>query len=263
MAMKLHRLGKGCARQIEFLNDMNGQMLENMTNHFVVTEPFISEDRLLVRTQSWIYAHSLDPESKAYVQAFLNGNCIESYKRNDPMTWACRHLNTDPDGYIYDFDHPEEAAKLRRCNECAFEYQIDTVKSIPRNWTSVSPQPITKDFCAVIAIWRDFGRCPTPYDPRWAAHFVEYTEPYFTSRFPARNQQLRNPAEEEPANDWELGGIMRAYERCDELIETERSLHTSVLRLLLSTEKERKRFEEVDERKEKLKELERQRQRGL
>lgn len=262
MAMKFHRLGKGCASQVEFLNDLNGQMLE-LTNHCVVTEPFISDDRLLLRTQSWIYAHNLDPESKEFVQAFLNGNRIASYRRNDPMTWACRHLSTNPDGYSYDFDRPQEAAEFRRCTECAFEYQTDTLKSIPVNWTDVSPQPIAKGFCAVVTTWRDFGRCLTPYDPRWAAHFVEYSEPYFTSRFPAQNQQLRDPAEEEPANDWDLGGILRAYEGCDELIETERSLHRSVLKFMLSTEKQIQVWKEVDERKEKLRELKRQRQRGL
>ncbi|KAK0101587.1 hypothetical protein ONS95_006751 [Cadophora gregata] len=260
MAMKLYRLGDDCTTQLEFLHDMHGQCLENMANHYVSTKPFISGDRLLLRSQFWIYAHKLEPKSKAYVQNFLNGNWIAPYRPNATMTWACRHINTNPQKYIYDFKHPEEAAKLRRCAECAFEYQIDTVKSIPVSWTSVSPRPITEGFCAVITVWRDFGRCLTPYDPRWAAHFAEYTEPTFTSRFPARNQQLHNPAEEEPANDWELGGIMRAYEGCDELIETERSLHRAVLKIFLSTKEERLEFEERDERKEKLKEIETQRQ---
>ena len=259
-AMKLHRLGKGSARDISFLDLMYGYLLDDKINHYIVIDPFILDDRLLLRTQYWTSAHILEAERKAYIQAFLNGNC-PSWGQKLPMAWACRHLNTSSSNY--DFDHPEEALKLRRCNECAFEYQIDTVKQIPVNWTSVSPAQIANEsFCAVVTTWRDFGRCLTPYDPRWAAHFVEYTEPYFTTCFPADNQQLRNPNEEEPANDWELGGIRRAYERCDELIETERSLHRSVLKLLLSTEEQRKVLESVDARKEKLRELESKSQRG-
>ena len=51
--------------------------------------------------------------------------------------------------------------------------------------------------------------------------------------------------------------------RCDELIETERSLHRSVLKLLLSTEEQRKVLESADVRKENLRELESKSQRGL
>jgi len=262
-AMKLHCLGKGSTRDIFFLDLMHGYLLDDKINHYVVTDPFISDDRFLIRTQYWIYAHNLDPESNTYVQAFLNGNC-PSWGQEIPMAWACRHFSTNSNVPIYDFDRPEEAARLRRCNECAFEYQIETVRQIPVNWTSVSPAQIADEsFCAVVTLWRDFGRCLTPYDPRWAAHFVEYTEPYFTSCFPAENQQLRNPDKEEPANDWELGDIRRAYERCDELIETERSLHRSVLKLLLSTEEQRKVLESADVRKENLRELESKSQRGL
>lgn len=127
------------------------------------------------------------------------------------------------------------------------EYRFDIVKTIPVNWTLVSSHPIGDAFCAVVTVYRDFGRCLTPYDPRWAAHFVEYEFSGFTGDFPAENQILRNPAEEECATDWELGGIMKAFEGTDEIVAIELSLHESVLKNMLSTEESRKR--EVEEKR--------------
>ncbi|KAH7370007.1 hypothetical protein BKA65DRAFT_471249 [Rhexocercosporidium sp. MPI-PUGE-AT-0058] len=255
MAMKLYRQDKQYKHWIKSLKDIAGYF-GNPANHFMSSECWITDDRLLVRTQSWVYAHNLEPESKAYVQAYLNGDHLLIYDRSPMTSWACRHLNASPDKHMFDFDNPEESAKVHRCDKCAMEYRIDIAKSIPVSWTLVSPHSIVGDaFCAVVTVYRDFGRCLTPYDPRWMSHFLEYEYSGFTGAFPAENQMVRNPAEEECANDWEVGGIMRAFEDADETDPIELSLHESVLKLLLSTEEER--WEEAEE--ERMVELERQR----
>ncbi|KAG4438033.1 hypothetical protein IFR05_006492 [Cadophora sp. M221] len=250
MAMKLYRQGKDYKHWIKSIKDIAWNHVKT-TSHFVSADIWVTNDRLLVRTQSWIYAHSLDPASKNYVQKFLNGYHLPSYEKNPLSSWACRHLAISPSKkHIFNFDNPEESTKIRQCEECALEYRIDVVKTIPVNWTPDSPRAIGDDaFCAVVTVYRDFGRCLTPYDPRWAAHFVEYELNGFAEEFPAENQKLRDPAEEECATDWQLGGIMKAFEGMDEIDPSERSLRRPVLKILLSTEDSRK---EEAKRKKKL-----------
>lgn len=95
MTMKLYRLGKDYKPWIRSIKDIAGYY-SKATNHYMASESWITDDRLLVRTQSWIYAHNLEPESKEYVQSFLNGDHLPAYEKNQLTSWACRHLITGP-----------------------------------------------------------------------------------------------------------------------------------------------------------------------
>ncbi|KAL2072388.1 hypothetical protein VTL71DRAFT_11731 [Oculimacula yallundae] len=248
MAMKEYRLGQNPKRWIRTLKDFDVHYGKT-ANHCVSLDYWITNDRLLVRTQSWIYAHSDTPQAEKIRRNFLNGEIIPAYDNGNIMSWMCRHLMSNPDKHLFDFMNPQESAKLQRCKECAMEYRIDVVKSIPVNYTSVTHHPLI-NFCAVVTVWRDFGRCLSPYDPRWAAHFSEYESGSFTSHFPVEKQAARCASEEECATDWELGGIMRAYEGSDDYhVATELSLRGPILKWLVSTEESRQR--EADEIKAK------------
>lgn len=152
---------------------------------------------------------------------------------------------------IYDFKNPEDAAQVRRCTECAMEYQIDTLKSIP-TLRFLKSNYIVPDsaFCALITVWRDFGRFLTPFNPRWQAHFIGYEHDAFQRTWPADKQKARSEDEEECATDWTVGGIKRAFEGVDEYMEFEYALdERSQVKFLVSTEASRKLWREEEERK--------------
>lgn len=61
----------------------------------------------------------------------------------------------------------------------------------------------------VISCWRDFGSCRSVLDERWRAHFREY-ESLVSGE--DGGERWRDEENEQPAQDWELGGIKRAFE---------------------------------------------------
>ncbi|CZS98062.1 uncharacterized protein RAG0_06946 [Rhynchosporium agropyri] len=251
MALKMYRLGENPKPWIRSLTSYAGTCGKS-TNVITTSESWVAKDRLLLRTQSWLYAHNLYPQTRKIIRNFLNGEHVPAYDSGTIPSWICRHLSADPERRLWNFTQLEESAELRRCKECALEYRIDVVKSIPSNWSSINHHSVKQAFCAVVTVWRDFGRCLTPYDPRWTAHFQEYETEDFKRRFPAQNQAVRDAGEEESAAmDWELGGIVRAFEGTDEyLVDLELSLQDTLLSPLVSTEEGRNIEIEENRRKE-------------
>ncbi len=240
MAMKYDRVGKDGRLWVSSLSTHLAYSVLGMANHWWSSVPLLRDDRLLVRTQSWIYIPNLDATSRKYAQSFMSGAKMEEYAgaiTSDQITWSCRHLNAAPHlKPMYDFENPDSTAYIRNCTECAMEYQIDTLKSIPiLRFLRPNYMVSNNAFCALITVWRDFGRCLTPYDPRWQAHFIEYERDEFRHNFPADEQIARSEEEEECATDWPVGGIRRAFEGVDEYMDFEYALdENSQVRFLVS-----------------------------
>jgi hypothetical protein len=89
----------------------------------------------------------------------------------------------------------------------------------------------------VFTVWRDLGRCLSPFDPRWTAHFEEYEgDEYKMGFFRLHDETEPNKGwreDEEPVNDWALGGIRKAFEMDEDWeLDVEACLTRKHLKLL-------------------------------
>lgn len=218
------------------VNTSHSYSAADIANHIVESKGFIRDDRLLVRTQYWVYAHDMtDSQTKGYVQQYLSGE-----KRTSDimiqMTWACRHIGSIP----YDLDKPTAHSQVNRCTQCAMEWQIDMLRTIPSISGDEDRAVPEKALCAVVTTWRDIGRCLTPFDPRFQAHFEQFEGQWFKNNFKVEDQKMRKVEEEECATDWTPGEIKRAYEGMDEYGSDELARRERHMLFLFSTLAERK-----------------------
>jgi hypothetical protein len=109
------------------------------------------------------------------------------------------------------FDDENNNPSVRRCDQCALEYRYD--------WYDVGA--LGKGI--VLSVWRDFGRCLTPFDPRWMAHFEEFEDPGYIARFKrdlgglgeaSSSKDTRRWKEdtESAASSWVVGQIQKMFE---------------------------------------------------
>jgi len=146
------------------------------------------------------------------------------------MTHLCSHLmkryaKDENQGFIiWDYDDLASKPRVRKCEHCALEYRYD--------WYEAGQYGSG----LVLTTWRDFGKCLTPFDPRWRAHFEEYDD---TASIPddaanaarllqglgASGSDSRSKDEEklkwvedmEPAApSWEVGQIQKMFEANEE-----------------------------------------------
>jgi hypothetical protein len=119
---------------------------------------YIQRSTLLNRTQHWYHTPPDTPKP-------LSREDLVKICRNHPRTPTgvavlCQHLYSNAhDDELWDFQNQENNPAVRRCQRYALDYRYD--------WYDVGEHGSGLMF----SIWRDFGRCLTPFDPRWTAHF--------------------------------------------------------------------------------------------
>jgi hypothetical protein len=124
-------------------------------------------ERLLSRIQNW-YHTSPDIETPLSEKGMKN--IAQLMGRDSSMTHLCSHLmkrypKDKNHGFIlWDFEDLDSNHRVRKCEHCALEYRYD--------WYEAGQYGSG----LVLTTWRDFGKCLTPFDPRWRAHFEEYDD---------------------------------------------------------------------------------------
>jgi len=184
-------------------------------------------ERLLSRIQNW-YHTSPDIENPLSEKELKRLGPLMG--RDSSMTHLCSHLmkryaKDENQGFIiWDYDDLASKPRVRKCEHCALEYRYD--------WYEAGQYGSG----LVLTTWRDFGKCLTPFDPRWRAHFEEYDD---TASIPddaanaarllqglgASGSDSRSKDEEklkwvedmEPAApSWEVGQIQKMFEANEE-----------------------------------------------
>ena len=172
MAMKCHRLGLDHSAGLRAFNNSKARIGTHV-DYVWCSETYAVSDRLLGRIQHFYH---LSPGIKRPRDVSeMPGFCMRRGDYGGLMN-LCRHLmgrceRREKGFVLWDFDDENRNPSVRRCDRCALEYRYD--------WYDVGD--LGKG--VVLSVWRDFGRCLTPFDPRWMAHFEEFEEPGYIARF--------------------------------------------------------------------------------
>jgi hypothetical protein len=196
-----------------------------------LNEIFVVEERglrLLHRKQDWFFGTGKD--MKKLEIAVRQALWLEAPASLKPYPGVCRHFKRAGIHFnlLFFFASIPGPSKLYRCDECALEWQIDMVDIKTENSSGLA---------LVFTVWRDLGRCLSPFDPRWTAHFEEYEgDEYKRDYFYLHDETGPNKGwreDEEPVNDWALGGIRKAFEMDqDWKLDVEACLTRKQLKLL-------------------------------
>jgi hypothetical protein len=230
-AMKLFRHGMSYGKR---LKPLPNALPEIGTNFSCVRTsevyPVADEEhgeRLFSRIQNW-YHTSPDIENPLSEKEMKRLGPLMG--RDSSMTHLCSHLmerysKDKNQGFIlWDYDDLDSNPRVRRCEHCALEYRYD--------WYEAGQYGSG----LVLTTWRDFGKCLTPFDPRWRVHFEEYDDiapvpdhvakfRKVFARFECPGSDSRSKDEEklrwlvdmEPAApSWEVGQIQKMFEGNDE-----------------------------------------------
>jgi hypothetical protein len=173
-----------------------------------LNEIFVAEERglrLLHRKQDWFFGTGKD--MKKLKTAVRDAIWLQG---EGPYPGVCRHFERKDLQLrlLYFVASIPGPSTLYSCDECALEWQIDVVDIKTENSSGQA---------FVFTIWRDLGRCLSPFDPRWTAHFEEYDGDEYKNNFYHLHDE-KGPIkgwreDEEPVNDWALGGVRKAFER--------------------------------------------------
>ncbi|KAE8442016.1 hypothetical protein EG329_003917 [Mollisiaceae sp. DMI_Dod_QoI] len=151
------------------------------------------------------------------------------------VSGLCHHISSDE---FWEFDDPGKHAGVKRCEKCALEWEVSHGDVFAED---VNPEGVINaiEFTAedsrvnkmelkekrgeiiVLTCWRDFGACKSVWDPRWTAHFREFQYTAVTDLIPREMNGWTDEENEEPAQDWEFGGIKRAFEGIDTYADNE------------------------------------------
>ncbi len=174
-------------------------------------------ERLLSRIQNWYHTspdieNPLSKKGMKRIAAWMG--------RHSSMTHLCSHLmkryaKDKNQGFIlWDYEDLDSNPQVRKCEHCALEYRYD--------WYEAGKYGSG----LVLTTWRDFGKCLTPFDPRWRAHFEEYDDmasiPKGLSAAGSDSsskdeQKLKWEEDMEPAvPSWDAGQIQKMFEANDE-----------------------------------------------
>jgi hypothetical protein len=196
-----------------------------------LNEVFVVEEkglRLLHRKQDWFFGTGKDMEKLE--TAVRQALWLQAPASLRPYPGVCRHFKRKEIHFnlLYFFSSIPGPSKLYRCDECALEWQIDMVDIKTENSSGLA---------LVFTVWRDLGRCLSPFDPRWTAHFEEYEgDEYKMGVFRLHDETEPNKGwreDEEPVNDWALGGIRKAFEMDEDWeLDVEACLTRKHLKLL-------------------------------
>lgn len=214
-AMKLFR--KDSYKGKERLQNLDSSGVINISTRFThlrTSEMFAVSDRLLSRIQHW---HHSSPEiENPYSKAELAQYCMRDFNVGN-IASLCKHLTDKkehtPRYVLWDFENEENNPNVKRCDDCALEYRYD--------WYDAGEHGSG----LVLTIWRDFGKCLTPFDPRWMAHFEEYEDPEYIARY-KKDLETAGPGPssegwkqprwhedmELAATNWHVGEIQRMFE---------------------------------------------------
>jgi hypothetical protein len=161
--------------------------------------------RLLHRKQDWVFGVGKDRRALGIAARMaLQSNDTSELKDYPGL---CRHISREDLYSHLVLLSDREGSELQRCDKCALEYQVDVVDVDIED---------TSGLAFVFTAWRDLGRCLSPFDPRWTAHFSDYEETEYKRSFghlhdsTEPNKGWRE--DEEPVNDWALGGIRETFE---------------------------------------------------
>jgi hypothetical protein len=196
-----------------------------------LNEVFVVEEkglRLLHRKQDWFFGTGKNMEKLE--TAVRQALWLQAPASLRPYPGVCRHFKRKEIHFnlLYFFSSIPGPSKLYRCDECALEWQIDMVDIKTENSFGLA---------LVFTVWRDLGRCLSPFDPRWTAHFEEYEgDEYKMGFFRLHDETEPNKGwreDEEPVNDWALGGIRKAFEMDEDWeLDVEACLTRKHLKLL-------------------------------
>lgn len=219
---------------------------------FVANANAKGKDRLMYRTQHYWFVRgdSFGAYVKAAVHAEMKGLGLGRWSTHGGVRGLCDHQKHQK---LWCFDDPEEYTGIRRCDQCALEWEVNMgdvmgdelplpltatlldftgksermMKNPRRTVTETYPVcdvgdgtppkgPEKKGELVILTCWRDFGACRSVCDPRWNAHFQEYQDTEFLFADRLRDEVgWMDDENEEPAQDWELGGIKKAFETVD------------------------------------------------
>jgi hypothetical protein len=199
-----------------------------------LNEVFTVEERglrLLHRKQDWFFGTGKD--MKELETAVRQALWLQDPASLKPYPGVCRHFKrTDLHlRLLHFFASIPGPCKLYRCDECALEWQIDIVDIKTENSSGLA---------LVFTVWRDLGRCLSPFDPRWTAHFEEYEGDKYKNSFGHLHDETEPNKgwreDEEPVNDWAFGGIRKAFEMDEDWkLDVEACLTRKQLKLLTDT----------------------------
>ncbi|KAF8860644.1 hypothetical protein BDZ45DRAFT_741064 [Acephala macrosclerotiorum] len=217
----------------------------------VTTEFFVAnsrgKDRLMYRTQHFWYMKDqcIGTFVKKHIENEMRDFNMGRWKHG--VRGLCDHQSHQK---FWEFNDPGIYAGVKRCDQCALEWEVchgdvmseeslhvmatkldfsgkikremkSTRKTVietgPRPDRSKRPtKPKKIGELIVLTCWRDFGACKSVCDPRWSAHFSEYQNREFLHADRLRDEDgWMTDENEEPAQDWELGSIKKAFETVD------------------------------------------------
>lgn len=210
-AMKLYR--QGMYYNSLLVSPLHGWTIDFFLGLTIIrsSEVYPVKGRLLNRMQHWFHI-SPDIENPLS-KAELIEECLETDITENRLAVLCRHLNKKSIKYtLWDFENHDNDSKVRKCDFCALEYRFD--------WYYVGKYGSG----IVLTIWRDFGQCLTPFDPRWMAHFDEFKDKKYITKFKkdlGREAAFSSTAQPKPrwhddmepaAPDWAVGTIQKMFE---------------------------------------------------
>ncbi|KUJ12817.1 uncharacterized protein LY89DRAFT_755911 [Mollisia scopiformis] len=181
------------------------------------------EERIMYRTQfSWflLEKHRNDAEVLRLIEEEMRN--LNSGNSALAVRSLCSHVS----GTFWSFENPKQWTGVRRCKLCALEWEVClgevSSQKLEENTTDVTRKETetkkkNKGLLVVLTCWRDFGMCKSIDDPRWMAHFAtEYSHHELSDTEITKDNSWDNTDLEEPAQNWELGGIKKAFEGIDE-----------------------------------------------
>jgi hypothetical protein len=210
-AMKLYR--RGMYYNSLLVSPLHGWTIDFFLDLSIIrsSEVYPVKGRLLNRMQHWFHISPdiEDPLSKAE----LIEECLKTDISENRVAVLCRHLNKKcVKSTHWDFENHDNDSKVRKCDFCALEYRYD--------WYDVGKYGSG----IVLTIWRDFGQCLTPFDPRWMAHFDEFKDEKYITKFKkdlGRGAAFGSTTKPKPrwhddmepaAPDWAVGTIQEMFE---------------------------------------------------
>ncbi|KUJ10722.1 uncharacterized protein LY89DRAFT_787116 [Mollisia scopiformis] len=193
------------------------------TKFYVAEGCLKGRERLMYRTQHFWFLKETKRNCWRAIKA-LEAE-VRTRGGGNSLCKLCQHV----DGAFWNFDDPGKYAGVRRCEECALEWEVNIgdvfAKELEEEGMLDSSSRVLKKkegeerkrseikgILLVLTCWRDLGMCKSVLDPRWKAHFPECQTKILDKQ---AEMTWRNEENEESAQDWKLGGIKRAFESID------------------------------------------------
>ena len=206
LAMKLFRQGLDY-RYVARLKPLSSPTIDvhPSYSHIRTSDSYPAFDRLLNRTRHWYHVSS--DVTKPFSERELISFCKKTTRTpGRKVAILCQHLHSsENDEDLWDFQNQENNPSVKRCQHCSLEYRFD--------WYDAGEHGSG----LVLSIWRDLGRCLTPFDPRWAVHFEEYKTWDFTRSCTRESEGIPRWKNymEPAASEAPVGYIQKMFEDSD------------------------------------------------